>query len=383
MNMIYLDNAATTRMSVGVIDEMVAMMNEQYGNPSAIYDFAIQNKIKLEKAREDIALALGVRKQEIYFTSGGSEADNWALIGIAEAYQKRGKHIITSKVEHKAVLNTCNYLEGRGFEISYLDVDENGSIDLQQLENEIREDTILISIMYANNEVGTIMPIEEIAKIAHKHDIIYHSDAVQAFGHIPIDCSSVPISLLSASGHKFHGPKGVGFLFIREGTNIVPLIRGGKQERGLRAGTENVINIVGMAKAAEECLLHIDEDIIRQEKLKQYFEQEITSSVDGIKINGYRKNSLPSNLNLCIENVDGILLVDSLSRSDICISTGSACNSNLIEPSHVLTAMGFSEQEAKTSVRISLSRYTTKDELENVLEVITQAIQEIREIYYE
>lgn len=379
--MIYLDNASTTKMSPRVVKKMTEIMEDSYGNPSAIYEFGLENNLKVEEARKTIAKLLGAQKHEIYFTSGGTESDNWALIGIAERYQFKGKHIITSRIEHKAILNTCKYLEEKGYEVTYLDVNSEGLIDLDELWKSIRNDTILVSIMYANNEVGTIMPIEKIAKICKDRKVLFHTDAVQAFGHMKIDTKHVPISMLSASGHKFYGPKGIGFLYVRSEVEIGPFIRGGKQENGLRSGTENVVSIVGMEEAAQECYKNLEIDNKRICLLRDYFINELLRQVDGIKINTNVKKSLFNNINITIDGVDGILLVDSLGKEGICVSTGASCNSDSIHPSYVLMSMGVSASNAKTSVRITLSKYTTKQELDKALEIIPKLVSNLREVY--
>ncbi|WP_333887887.1 cysteine desulfurase family protein [Clostridium sp.] len=377
MKEIYLDNAATTSLSENVYRAMEKYEIENYANPSAIYRVARESKSAVEESRKKIANALGVSSSEIYFTSGGTEADNWAIVGIAEGHIHKGNHIITSKVEHKAILNTCKYLESRGFEITYLDVDRNGRIDLEQLESSIKDNTILISIMTANNEVGTIMPINEISKIAHKYNVLFHTDAVQAFGHIPIDIKRV--DLLSASAHKIHGAKGIGLLYIKEGTYIKSFIHGGAQEKGFRAGTENVPAIISMGVAVEEAFnkIYNKNNMI---KLRDYLIERITSEIPGSHLTGDDKLRLPNNASFCFEDIEGVVLVDQLSKYSIYASSGSACNSEILEPSYVLQAIGIPLELSKGSLRITFSENTAKGELDFTIDKIKQIIGELRAV---
>ena len=320
--LIYLDNAATTKTAPEVVEAMLPYFTEHYGNPSSMYGFAAANKEVVVSQREVIAGALGAAPNEIYFTAGGSESDNWALVATAEAYGARGKHIITSKIEHHAILHTCEYLEKRGFEITYLDVDENGIVDLAQLRQAIREDTILISVMYANNEIGTIQPIQEIGAIAREHGILFHTDAVQAFGQIPIDVDACHIDMLSASGHKLNGPKGIGFLYIRKGVKIRSFIHGGAQERRRRAGTENVPGIVGFGKAVERAVSTMEERTAKEIELRDYLIQRIETEIPFCRLNGDRQKRLPNNVNFSFQFIEGESLLIMLDMKGICASSG-------------------------------------------------------------
>ena len=328
--LIYLDNAATTKTAPEVVEAMLPYFTECFGNPSSVYQFAAANKEVITEQREIIAEALSAKANEIYFTAGGSESDNWALIAAAEAYEAKGKHIITSKIEHHAILHTCEYLEKRGFEITYLDVDENGVVDLEQLQDAIREDTILISVMYANNEIGTIQPIREIGAIAKEHGILFHTDAVQAFGQLPIDVDVCHIDMLSASGHKLNGPKGIGFLYIRKGVKIRSFIHGGAQERRRRAGTENVPGIVGLGKAVERAVSTMKERTAKECKLRDYLIERIEKEIPYCKLNGDRVNRLPNNVNFSFRFVEGESLLIMLDMKKICASSGSACTSGFL-----------------------------------------------------
>ncbi|SEI38016.1 cysteine desulfurase [Lachnospiraceae bacterium A10] len=376
--MIYLDNAATTKPKQSVIDAMMPYFVENYGNPSAIYSFATKNKAAVQKARRQVASLLHAKENSIYFTSGGTEADNWALIKTAEAYESKGKHIITTAVEHHAILHTCRYLEERGFEVTYLGVDKDGRISVDELEKAIRPDTILISVMFANNEVGTVQPIEEIGAIAKEHDIIIHTDAVQAFGHLPIDVEAMHIDLLSASGHKIYGPKGVGCLYIHNNLKISSLIHGGGQERARRAGTENVPGIVGFGAACELAAASLDERMERESNLRDYFIEELLSRVPDIKVNGSRENRLPNNVNVSFPYVEGESMLIMLDMQEICASSGSACTAGSIDPSHVLMAMGLTSDEARESVRFTLSDETTKEEIDKTVNAVEQIVERLR-----
>lgn len=375
---IYLDNAATTKTAPEAVSAMLPYFTEVYGNPSSVYGFAGRAKSAIEDAREIIAKSINAKTNEIYFTAGGSEADNWALVSIAEAYINKGKHIITSKIEHHAILHTCEYLEKRGYEITYLDVDENGMVDIAELENAIRPDTILISIMYANNEIGTVEPIAEIGRIARNRGVYFHTDAVQAYGHIPINVEEENIDMLSASGHKFNGPKGIGFLYIRNGIKAGAFIHGGGQERNRRAGTHNVPAIAGMAKAAELAMSGMEERIRKQSELRDYFIKRIQEEVKYIKINGDLKKRLPNNINVCFRFIEGESLLIMLDMKGICASSGSACTSGSLDPSHVLLAIGLPHEIAHGSLRITLSEETTKEELDYVIECIKDIVERLR-----
>ena len=376
--LIYLDNAATTAVRPEVFEKMKPFFIENYSNPSAVYSFAGDTKEAVEKAREQIAAVLGAKAKEIYFTAGGSESDNWAIKGIAEALQEKGKHIITSKIEHHAVLHTCEYLEKHGYEVTYLDVDADGVVSPEAVEKAIRPDTILISIMTANNEIGTIEPIAQIGAVAKKHGILFHTDAVQAFAHIPMNVDEMNIDLLSASGHKFHGPKGVGFLYIRSGIKIGPFVHGGAQERGRRAGTTNVPGVVGMAEAARLAQEEMDKRIEKETAVRDYFIEQIEKRVPYAKLNGHRTNRLPNNVNFCFRFIEGESLLILLDHKGICGSSGSACTSGSLDPSHVLLAIGLPHEIAHGSLRLTLSEATTKDDAEFVVSELEKIVERLR-----
>lgn len=376
--LIYLDNAATTKTAPEVVDAMLPYFTEHYGNPSSVYGFAAANKEVVASQREVIAGALGAAPNEIYFTAGGSESDNWALIATAEAYEARGKHIITSKIEHHAILHTCEYLEKRGFEITYLDVDENGIVNLAQLRQAIREDTILISVMYANNEIGTIQPIQEIGAIAREHGILFHTDAVQAFGQIPINVDACYIDMLSASGHKLNGPKGIGFLYIRKGVKIRSFIHGGAQERRRRAGTENVPGIVGFGKAVERAVSTMEERTAKEIEMRDYLIQRIETEIPFCRLNGDRQKRLPNNVNFSFQFIEGESLLIMLDMKGICASSGSACTSGSLDPSHVLLAIGLPHEIAHGSLRMTLNEEITKEDLDYVVDSLKEIIQNLR-----
>ena len=376
--LIYLDNAATTQVYPEVFEEMKPYFTEYYGNPSSVYQFAQESKNKVERAREEIAEMLNAKPEEIYFTGGGSESDNWALVATAETYAKKGKHIITSKIEHHAILHTCEYLESRGYEVTYLDVDENGLIDLEQLKKSIREDTILISIMSANNEIGTIQPIAEIGKIAKEHEIFFHTDAVQAFGHIPIDVEEMQIDMLSASGHKIHGPKGIGFLYIRKNVRIGAFIHGGSQERGKRAGTHNVPGIVGLAAAAKIAKENLESNMEYETKLRDYAISRIENEIPFAVLSGHRTKRLPNNIHFCFRFIEGESMLILLDQAGICGSSGSACTSGSLDPSHVLLAIGRPHEIAHGSLRLTLSEKNTKEEIDKVVDELKKIIERLR-----
>lgn len=376
--LIYLDNAATTKTAPEVVDAMLPYFTEHYGNPSSVYGFAAANKEVVASQREVIAGALGAAPNEIYFTAGGSESDNWALIAAAEAYGAKGKHIITSKIEHHAILHTCEYLEKRGVEITYLDVDENGIVNLAQLRQAIREDTILISVMYANNEIGTIQPIQEIGAIAREHGILFHTDAVQAFGQIPINVDACYIDMLSASGHKLNGPKGIGFLYIRKGVKIRSFIHGGAQERRRRAGTENVPGIVGFGKAVERAVSTMEERTAKEIEMRDYLIQRIETEIPFCRLNGDRQKRLPNNVNFSFQFIEGESLLIMLDMKGICASSGSACTSGSLDPSHVLLAIGLPHEIAHGSLRMTLNEEITKEDLDYVVDSLKEIIQNLR-----
>lgn len=375
---IYLDNAATTQLDKSVFEEMQPYFIEYYGNPSSVYSIASDSKKAVDKARERVAKTIGALDREIYFTNGGTESDNWAIKGIAEAYADKGKHIITSKIEHHAVLHTCEYLEKQGYEITYLNVDEDGLISLEELEKSIRKDTILVSIMFANNEIGTIQPIKEIGEIAKTHGVIFHTDAVQAFGHVPIDVNEMNIDLLSASGHKVNGPKGVGFLYVRKSVKLKAYIHGGAQERQRRAGTENVPGIVGLGAAAELANEQLEERSKYLIELRDYLIEEIEKNVDYVRLNGHRTKRLPNNVNVCFRFIEGESLLISLDMEGICASSGSACTSGSLDPSHVLLAIGLPHEIAHGSLRLTLSHTSTKKQLDFVVEQLKGIVIRLR-----
>ncbi len=376
--LIYLDNAATTKTAPEVVEAMLPYFTEHYGNPSSIYQFAAANKEVIDKSREKIAGMLGAKREEIYFTAGGSESDNWALIAAAEAYAGKGKHIITSKIEHHAILHTCEYLEKKGYEVTYLDVDEEGMVSPEQLRASIREDTILISVMFANNEIGTIQPIGELGEIAHEHGILFHTDAVQAFGHVPIDVDSLHIDMLSASGHKFNGPKGIGFLYIRKGVKIRSFIHGGAQERKRRAGTENVPGIVGIGVAAERAARTMEERTRKEKELRDYMISRIESEIPYCRLNGDRTRRLPNNVNFSFRFVEGESLLIMLDMKGICASSGSACTSGSLDPSHVLLAIGLPHEIAHGSLRMTLSEEISREDADYVVDALKEIVGTLR-----
>ena len=377
-DLIYLDHAATTAVHPDVLKEMLPYFTDKFGNPSSVYGFAANNKNKLTEARETIAGALGAKPEEIYFTAGGSESDNWALKCTAEAYGVHGGHIITTKIEHHAILHTCKYLENRGYDVTYLDVDENGLIDLNTLEAAIRPDTFLISIMFANNEIGTIEPIKEIGEIAHRHGILFHTDAVQAFGQIPIHVDEMNIDMLSASGHKFNGPKGIGFLYIKKGLKLKSFIHGGQQERGRRAGTENVPGIVGIAKACEIAMTEMEERMKKETELRDYLIERILKEIPYTRLNGHSRKRLPNNVNISFQFVEGESILIMLVMAGICASSGSACTSGSVDPSHVLLAIGLPHEIAHGSLRLTLGYENTKEEMDTVVDNLKRIITNLR-----
>lgn len=375
---VYLDNAATTSTKKEVVDAMYPFFTENFGNPSSVYDFAAKNKKAVTDSRHIIADALHADVRDIYFTAGGSESDNWALIATAEAYENKGKHIITSKIEHHAILHTCDYLESRGFEITYIDVDENGILKLDELKKAIRPDTILISVMFANNEIGTIQPIKEIGEIAKEHGILFHTDAVQAFGQIPINVDELHIDMLSASGHKLHGPKGIGFLYIRKGLKLRSFIHGGAQERKRRAGTENVPGIVGLGKAVSIAVETMDERIKHETEVRDYMIEKIKKTIPYCRLNGDRTKRLPNNVNFSFQFVEGESLLIMLDMEGICASSGSACTSGSLDPSHVLLAIGLPHEIAHGSLRMTLSEETTIEDADYVIDKLQGIVAKLR-----
>lgn len=375
---IYLDNAATTRMYPEVLESMMPYLTENYANPSSIYSFAGEANKAVNKARKTLAGVINAKPEEIYFTGGGSESDNWALKVVAEAYEKKGKHIITTKIEHHAILHTCEYLEKKGCEVTYLNVDENGSVILEELEAAIRPDTILISVMMANNEIGTIQPITQIGEIAKKHGVLFHTDAVQAFGHIAINVDAMNIDLLSASGHKLGGPKGIGLLYIRKGVKIGSFIHGGAQERGRRAGTLNVPGIVGFGKAAEISNDLLSQRINKQISLRDYLIDRVLDEIPNSRLNGERNRRLPNNAHFCFRYIEGESMLLMLDGKGICASSGSACTSGSLDPSHVLLAIGLPHEIAHGSLRLTLSEDTTKEEIDYAVDELKKIVERLR-----
>ena len=379
-HMIYLDNAATTRVKEEVLDAMLPFFRETYSNPSAIYSFAGKSMEAVNEARKNAAALINARPEDVYFTGGGSESDNWALKAAVEAYACKGKHIITSKIENHAILHTCQYLEKQGCEVTYLDVDENGVISLDALEKAIRPDTILISIMTANNEIGTIEPIAEIGRIAHAHGVLFHTDAVQAYGHIPLDVEAMNIDMLSASGHKFNGPKGIGLMYIRKGVKIRSFIHGGAQERKRRAGTLNVPGIVGVGKAAALAASHMEERMAKETALRDHLIYRVLNEIPHSRLNGHRTERLPNNANFCFRFIEGESMLMLLDEAGICGSSGSACTSGSLDPSHVLLAIGLPHEIAHGSLRLTLSEETTMEDIDYVVDELKEIIARLREM---
>ena len=375
---IYLDNAATTKTAPEVVDAMLPYFTEFYGNASTIYDLGNHSKSAMNEARDIIADALGARGEEIYFTAGGSESDNWALKATAEAYKSKGNHIITSKIEHHAILHTCEWLEKQGFEVTYVDVDENGVIKLDELKKAIRPTTILISVMFANNEIGTIQPIKEIGEIAKEHGILFHTDAVQAFGQVPINVDECHIDMLSASGHKLNGPKGIGFLYIRKGVKIRSFVHGGAQERKRRAGTENIPGIVGLGVATKRAIASMQERTAKEIELRDYLIDRVLKEIPYTRLNGHRTNRLPNNANFSFQFIEGESMLIMLDMDGICGSSGSACTSGSLDPSHVLLAIGLPHEIAHGSLRLTLSEEITKEDIDFVIEKLKSIIERLR-----
>ena len=378
--MIYLDNAATTKTAPEVVDAMLPYFSEYYGNASTIYGLGAESKKAMDHARQTIADSLGAKPEEIYFTAGGSESDNWALKATAEAYASKGKHIITTKIEHHAILHTCEYLEKRGFEITYLNVDRDGLISLDELKAAIRPDTILISVMFANNEIGTIEPIAEIGEIAKEHGVLFHTDAVQAYAQVPINVDEMHIDMLSASGHKLNGPKGIGFLYIRKGVKIRSFVHGGAQERSRRAGTENIPGIVGLGAAVERAMRIMDSKTQREIELRDYLIGRLENEIPHCWLNGHRTKRLPNNINFSFLFIEGESMLIMLDMKGICASSGSACTSGSLDPSHVLLAIGLKHEEAHGSLRLTLSEDSTKEEMDIVAEEVKTIVQRLRDM---
>ena len=378
--LIYMDNAATTPVKPEVLDAMLPYFTEKFGNPSSIYSISSENKKAITDAREVIAKTINTTPENIYFTAGGSESDNWALKATADAYASKGKHIITTKIEHHAILHTCEYLETKGFEITYLDVDENGLVKLDELTAAIRPDTILISVMFANNEIGTIEPIAEIGKIAHEHGVLVHTDAVQAYTQVPIDVEAMNIDMMSTSGHKINGPKGIGFLYIRKGVKIKSFIHGGAQERHRRAGTENVTGIIGLAKAAEIATANMKERTAEEIKVRDHLIERIEKEIPYAKLNGDRVKRLPNNVNFSFQFVEGESMLILLDSKGICASSGSACTSGSLDPSHVLLAIGLPHEIAHGSLRLTISDQITMEDADYVVDNLKEIVNHLREM---
>ena len=378
--MIYLDNAATTKTAPEVVDAMLPYFSEYYGNASTIYSLGAESKKAMDHARQTIADSLGAKPEEIYFTAGGSESDNWALKATAEAYASKGKHIITTKIEHHAILHTCEYLEKRGFEITYLNVDRDGLISLDELKAAIRPDTILISVMFANNEIGTIEPIAEIGEIAKEHGVLFHTDAVQAYAQVPINVDEMHIDMLSASGHKLNGPKGIGFLYIRKGVKIRSFVHGGAQERSRRAGTENIPGIVGLGAAVERAMRIMESKTRKEIELRDYLIGRLENEIPHCWLNGHRTKRLPNNINFSFLFIEGESMLIMLDMKGICASSGSACTSGSLDPSHVLLAIGLKHEEAHGSLRLTLSEDSTKEEMDIVAEEVKKIVQRLRDM---
>ncbi len=378
--LIYLDNAATTKTAPEVVEAMIPFFSEAYGNPSSVYGFASKSKEAVMKQREIIGESLGAKTNEIYFTAGGTEADNWALIATAEAYKGKGNHIITTKIEHHAILHSGEYLEKQGYEVTYVDVDEYGRVSVEDIKAAIKPTTILISVMFANNEIGTIQPIKEIGELASKEKILFHTDAVQAYGHVPINVDEYKIDMLSASGHKLNGPKGIGFLYIRTGVKTRSFIHGGAQERKRRAGTENVPGIVGFGTAVKRAFDTLEERKARETMLRDHFIQKVLEEVPHAKLNGHATDRLPNNANIGFEFIEGESLLISLDFVGICASSGSACTSGSLDPSHVLLAIGLPHEKAHGSLRVSIGEETTKEDLDYTAEQIKKIVENLRKM---
>lgn len=378
--LIYMDNAATTAVKPEVLDVMVNSLKEEYGNPSSIYGLGQSSKATIETARAQVAKALNADPREIFFTAGGSESDNWAIKGVADAYKDKGNHIITTKIEHHAVLHTTQYLEKKGYDVTYLNVDEDGLIDLKELEDSITDKTILISIMFANNEIGTIEPIKEIAEIAKKHGVIFHTDAVQAVGNVEIDVKDLGIDLLSLSGHKLHAPKGIGALYVRRGVKLTNLIHGGGQEKSKRAGTENIAGIVGLGKAIELATTDIPGYTEKVTKLRDYLIEQIEKSIPEVKLNGSRTKRLPGNVNVSFKYIEGEGLLLFLDMAGIAASSGSACTSGSLDPSHVLLAIGLPHEIAHGSLRLTINDETTVEDIDYVVNELVDIVKRLRDM---
>jgi len=379
---VYLDYSATTPVKDEVLKEMLPYFTENFGNPSSLYTIGLESKAAIDKARAQVAHLINADPSELYFTGCGSESDNWTLFGVSNAMKAKGKgnHIITSRIEHHAILHSCQFLEKNGFEVTYLDVDKDGNVSPEALEAAIRDDTILVSIMYVNNEIGTIEPVKELAEIAHKHGILFHTDAVQALGNVHIDVKEQGIDLMSMSAHKIYGPKGVGALYIRKGVKIPNYMHGGAQEMGKRAGTENLAGLVGFGKAAELAEQNLDNHIKHCSELRNYLIEEVQKKIPNVYINGTMDHRHPGNANLTFEYIEGesiLLLLDSFG---IAVSTGSACSSKSLEPSHVLSAIGVPDTMIHGTIRFTVGDFTTKDDIDYTVECLEKVVSRLREI---
>ncbi len=377
---IYFDHAATTPVRTEVIEAMLPYFNQKFGNPSSIYSLGRESKKAIEEAREKVAKAIGAQPREIFFTGSGTEADNWAIKGVAYANRQKGKHIITTAIEHHAVLHTCQYLESDGFEVTYLPVDSDGLITVEQVRAAIRPDTILVTIMFANNEIGTIQPIAEIGKVAKEKGIYFHTDAVQAIGSVAINVADMNIDLLSLSSHKFYGPKGIGALYIKKGVKVTSFLHGGAQERGRRASTENVAAIVGLAKALELAVENLDQYVKKILSLRERTINEIQKQIPFIKLNGHREKRLPGNVNFSFEFIEGESLLLMLDMKGIAASSGSACTSGSLDPSHVLLAIGLAHEIAHGSLRITFGEENCDIDIDYLMEVLPVIVQRLREM---
>lgn len=380
MKNVYLDYSATTPVKEEVLKEMLPYFSEYYGNPSSLYSIAQQSKEALEKARSRVAKLINAQMQEVFFTAGGSESDNWALEGVVRAKKNKGNHIITTKIEHHAILHTAEYLEKQGIEVTYVGIDKNGRVNPKEIEAAIKDNTVLISVMFVNNEIGTVQPIEEIASIAKKHDIVFHTDAVQALGNVEIDVQALGIDIMSMSSHKIYGPKGIGAMYIRKGVEINNFLHGGGQEMKKRAGTENLPGIVGFGKAAELGMINFDDHVEYISKLRDYFISEIQSKIDDVEINGSMKHRHPGNANLTFKYIEGESMLILLDMEGISVSTGSACSSKSLEPSHVLSALGVPLESIHGTLRFSIGDFTTKEDVDYVVEKLVEIVKKLRKL---
>ncbi len=380
MRNVYLDYSATTPVKKEVLDAMLPYYSEFYGNPSSLYTIAQASKEALEKAREQVAKLINADTAEIFFTAGGSEADNWALKGVTDALKDKGNHIITTKIEHHAILHSAEFLEKHGIDVTYLDVDDKGLVNPKELEEAITDKTVLVSVMFVNNEVGTIEPIKELAKIAHKHGVVFHTDAVQALGNVHIDVKDLDVDLLSMSGHKIYGPKGIGALYIKKGTKINNFVHGGAQESKRRAGTENLPGIVGFGKASELAMENLDTHIKKVSELRDYFIKEVTAKIPDTIVNGSLEHRHPGNANISFEYIEGESMLILLDMNGICVSTGSACSSKSLTPSHVLSALGIPVERIHGTLRFTVGDFTTKEDLDYVVEKLVEIVKNLRDL---